>query len=447
MELRRKIYQKMKDWKESDAGKTALLIEGARRVGKSFIVEQFGAREYQSCLMIDFANVEKEVIDLFEYEFSDLDLFFTKLAVLKGKKLYKRESLIVFDEIQMYPKARQLIKYLVADGRYDYIETGSLISLKRNIRNIVLPSEERHIMMQPLDFEEFLWAMGDEITAGYIANCFERREPLGEAIHRKTMNVFRQYMLVGGMPQAVLEYIETKDFERTDRVKRNILSLYRNDVSKFAGGYESKVLAIFDGIPAQLSRHEKKYKLASIEKEARFRDYEDAFMWLDEAEVINTCFNNMDPNVGLGLNVDRLTLKCYMADTGLLFSHAFSDQELTEEEVYKAILFDRLELNEGMFFENVVAQMLRANGNKLFFYSRSDNQDAMNRMEIDFLIRRNRKICPIEVKSSLYKKHASLDKFITRYSSKIGDKFIIYTKDFKNEDGILHIPVYMTMCL
>lgn len=254
-------------------------------------------------------------------------------------------------------------------------------------------------------------------------------------------------MLVGGMPQVVIEYVETKDFERTDKVKRNILSLYRNDVSKFASGYESKVLAIFDGIPTQLSKHEKKYKLASIQKEARFRDYEDAFMWLDEAEVINTCFNNMDPNAGLGLNTDRLTLKCYMADTGLLFSHAFSDKELTEDEVYKAILFDRIELNEGMFLENVVAQMLKANGNKLFFYSKCDNKDSQNRMEIDFLIRKNKKICPVEVKSSTYKKHSSLDKFISKYSSKVGNKYIIYTKDFKIEDGMVYLPVYMTICL
>ncbi len=447
MELKRKIYQKLKTWKETDCGKTAMLIEGARRVGKSYIVERFGENEYKSYLLIDFANVEKEVIDLFEYEFSDLDLFFNKLAVLKGKKLYHRESLIIFDEVQMYPRARQLIKYLVSDGRYDYIETGSLISLKRNIQNIVIPSEENHITMHPLDFEEFLTAMGDEVTAEYIHNCFKKGTPLGEALHRKTMNLFRQYMLVGGMPQSVLKYIETKDFEAVDKTKRNILSLYRSDVSKFAGGYESKVLAIFDGIPAQLSKHEKKYKLSSIEKEARFRDYEDAFMWLDEAEIINPCFNNMDPNVGLGLNTDRLTLKCYMADIGLLFSHAFSDKDLTEAEVYKAILFDKIELNEGMFFENAVAQMLRANGDKLYFYSKSDNQDAANRMEIDFLVQRKRKICPIEVKSSLYQKHSSLDKFITKYSSKVGDKYIIYTKDLKYEDGITYIPIYMTMCI
>lgn len=445
-ELKRKIRDKLRIWKQDRQGKTALLIEGARRVGKSYIVKKFGETEYKSYLLIDFANISPQVLDIFENDATDLDLFFNLLSVFYGVKLYPRESLIIFDEVQMYPKARQLIKYLVADRRYDYIETGSLITLKQNVQNIVIPSEEESLAMYPLDFEEFLWAMGDEVLFPYIRTCFEQKKPMGEALHRKTMNLFRQYMLVGGMPQAVEEYADTKDFEKTDVIKRQILNLYRNDVAKFAKGYESKVRSIFDGIPSQLSKHEKKYTLASIDKEARFREYEDAFMWLEDAKIVNTCFNNTDPNIGLGLNTERLTLKCYMADTGLLFSHAFSDKELTEEEVYKAILFDRINLNEGMFMENIVAQMLRTKGYKLFFYSRSD-RESDNRMEIDFLIGDKKKICPIEVKSSSYRKHASLDKFVNKFSAKIGTQYIIYTKDLRVEGEIVYLPIYMTGCL
>lgn len=447
MELRRVVYQRMKQWKQESAGQTALLLEGARRVGKSYLAKRFGEQEYRSCLMIDFSNISEQVLDVFDHDAADLDLFFNKLSVFYSVKLYQRESLIIFDEVQMYPKARQMIKHLVADGRYDYLETGSLITLKQNVEGIVIPSEEDHLTVYPLDFEEFLWAVDEEVTADYIKTCFEKRQSLGEALHRKVMNLFRQYMLVGGMPQAVLEYVETKDFERTDRVKRRILTLYRNDVTKFAKGYESKVLSIFDGIPSQLSKHEKKYSLASIQKEARFREYEDAFIWLDEAMIIDTCFNSTDPGIGLELNTERMTLKCYMADTGLLFSHAFSDQELMEEEVYKAILFDRLGLNEGMFLENIVAQMLTSRGHKLFFYSRSDRENAENRMEIDFLIRRKRKICPVEVKSSSYQSHRSLDKFQKKFAGKLGDAYVIYTKDLRVDGDVTYLPVYMTMCL
>ncbi|MCM1253015.1 MAG: DUF4143 domain-containing protein [Clostridium sp.] len=447
MELKRKIYDTLLHWKHNSNGETAILLEGARRVGKSHIAQKFGNTEYKSCLLIDFSNIPKQVVEVFENDAADYDLFFNKLSAFFGVKLYRRDSLIIFDEVQMFPRARQLIKHLVADGRYDYLETGSLITLKQNVENIVIPSEEECVTMYPMDFEEFLWAMGDETTIPFLNECFEKRQPLGDALHRKTMNLFRQYMLVGGMPQAVVIYAETKDFEKTDRVKRRILTLYRNDVGKFAKGYESKVLAIFDGIPAQLSRHEKKYKLSSIHKAARYREYEDAFMWLDEALIINTCFNTTEPHIGLRLNEERMTLKCYMADTGLLFSHTFSEKELLEEEVYKAILFDRLELNEGMFVENVVAQMLKSKGYPLFFYSKSDRENADNRMEIDFLISKKRKISPLEVKSSSYKSHVSLDKFRKKFASKTGESYIIYTKDLKVEDGIVFIPIYMGICL
>lgn len=447
MELKRKIYENLKKWKENSNGETALLIEGARRVGKSYVAERFAKAEYKSYILIDFANVDQQVLDVFEHDINDLDLFFNKLAAFYGKKLFQRNTLFIFDEVQLFPKARQLVKYLVADGRYDFLETGSLITLKQNVQNIVIPSEEDAISMYPLDFEEFLWALGDEASYDYVRLCFEQKLPVGEAVHRKMMNCFRQYMLVGGMPQAVLAYLKNKSFEDADRSKRKIIKLYRNDVSKFAKGYESRVLAVFDGIPSQLSKHEKKYTLASLDKDARYRDYEDSFVWLDEAKVINVGFNSSDPNVGLSLNTDRMTLKCYMGDTGLLFSHTFSENEIMEEEVYKAILFDRIGLNEGMFFENSVAQMLVSKGYKLFFYSRSSREDKNERMEIDFLIRKNKKICPVEVKSSSYKSHSSLDKFQKKFGARVGQQYIIYSKDLKVDDEIMYLPIYMTLCL
>ena len=384
--LKRKIYEELKNWKNKNNGQTALLIDGARRVGKSYIAEEFAANEYKSHIIIDFGNAPQDILDLFIHESSDLDLFFAKLSAFYSTTLHKRESLIVFDEVQQFPRARQLIKYLVADGRYDYLETGSLIRLKKNTENIIIPSEEEHIEMFPMDFEEFLWAMGDEATFPLIRKCFEAKKPLGQTLHRKIMNDFRQYILVGGMPQSVLAYLNEKNFAASDEAKRRILRLYRDDVSKFAAGYEDKVYAVFDGIPSQLSKKEKKYTLSSINKNARFRSFEDSFVWLNEAMVVNACFNATDPNVGLALSADHATQKCYMADTGLLVTHTFMDTAFTDNELYKAILFDKLDVNEGMIMENAVAQMLRCNGHKLYFYSRSDNLHRENHMEIDFLI-------------------------------------------------------------
>ena len=445
--LKRKIYGKLLSWKHNSNGKTALLIDGARRVGKSYIAELFARQEYKSYILIDFGNAPKDILGLFENETSDLDLFFAKLSAFYSTVLHKRDSLIVFDEVQQFPRARQFIKYLVADGRYDYLETGSLIRMKKNTEHIIIPSEEEHIEMFPLDFEEFLWAMGDEATVPVIRKCFETKEPLGQALHRKIMNDFRQYVLVGGMPQSVLAYINGKNFEAADEVKRGILRLYREDISKFASGYEEKVYAIFDGIPAQLSRKEKKYRLSSINKNARFRAYEDSFIWLNEAMVINTSFNATDPNVGLALSADYATQKCYMADTGLLITLTFMDQAFTDNELYKAVLFDRLDINEGMIMENVVAQMLRVNGHKLYFYSRNDNEHRENHMEIDFLITKEKKISPVEVKSNNYRSHSSLDKFRSRFSQKIGTSYILYSKDVLLKDGIWHLPLYMALFL
>ncbi len=445
--LKRKIYNRLVDWKQKSHGETALLIDGARRVGKSFIAKEFAKNEYKSYILIDFGNAPQDVLDLFIHDSANLDLFFAKLAAFYSTQLYKRESLIIFDEVQQFPRARQLIKYLVADGRYDYLETGSLIRLKKNVKDIIIPSEEEHIEMFPMDFEEFLWAMGDEVTVPLIRTCFESRTPLGQALHRKIMNDFRQYLLVGGMPQSVLAYLPDKDFAASDEAKRRILRLYRDDVSKFAEGYEDKVFAVFDGIPAQLSKKEKKYNLSSLGKDARTRTYEDSFLWLNEAMVVNTCFNATDPNVGLALSTDTTTQKCYMADTGLLVTHTFMDSSYTENELYRAILFDKLNINEGMIMENVVAQMLRSTGHKLYFYSRCDHDNRENHMEIDFLIKEGKKISPIEVKSGDYRFHSSLDKYKDRFSSTIGKPYILYKKDLMIKDGIVHLPFYMAMFL
>lgn len=445
--LKRKIYDKLVAWKNNSNGTTAMMIDGARRVGKSYIVEEFAKTQYKSYIMIDFGNAPQAVLDLFLNDSADLDLFFAKLSSFFRTPLYARESLIVFDEVQQYPRARQLIKYLVADGRYDYIETGSLIRLKKNVQDIIIPSEEDHIEMFPLDFEEFLWALGDETTYPLIKKCFESKIPLGMPIHRKIMNDFRQYLLVGGMPQSVLAYINGKNFEASDIAKRRILKLYRDDIAKFAEGYEDKVFALFDNIPGQLSKKEKKYKLSSLGKQARFRTFESSFIWLNEAMVVNTCFNATGPNVGLALSADNTTQKCYMSDTGLLVTHTFKDKNYTDNELYRAILFDKLSINEGMLVENAVAQMLRLHRERLYFYSRCDSKNRENHMEIDFLITEGKKISPVEVKSGNYRSHASLDKFRRRFSSVIGNSYILYTNDVMIKDGIIHLPLYMAELL
>ncbi len=402
--MKRKIYDQLVNWKQDGAGKTALLIDGARRVGKSYVAEEFAKAEYKSYLLIDFNRVGDEVKDLFLHYLNDLDTLFMYLSGYYNVKLYEHESLIIFDEVQMFPRARAAIKYLVADGRYDYLETGSLMSIKKNVKDIVIPSEERHIKMYPMDFEEFLWAMGNDTLMDIVRKRFEAHKSMGQVMHRKAMDYFRQYLIVGGMPQAVQEYVESKDFDRVDRIKRDILTLYRADIVKHATGYEMKVESIFDEIPAQLQKHEKRFKLSSLKKEARFREYEDALFWLDDAMIANICYNSTEPNIGLKLNMDRMTLKCYMGDTGLLISHAFDENGLVSEEIYKKLLFDKLEVNKGMIIENIVAQMLAASGHKLYFYSNPSRDDKDARMEIDFLIAKSKisnrhNISPIEVKS------------------------------------------------
>lgn len=450
--MKRKVYEKLIEWKQNNNGKTAILIDGARRVGKSYIVEKFAKENYKSFIVIDFNKVSNDIKDLFEHYLNDMDNLFLYLSNYFNVTLYERESLIIFDEVQLYPKARSAIKYLVEDGRYDYIETGSLMSIKKNVKDILIPSEEQYIEMHPMDFEEFLWALGNESLMDLIRKSYEERKSLGQAMHRKVMDYFRQYMIVGGMPQAVQEYVNTKDFKKVDQIKRNILNLYRQDIGKHAEGYNLKVESIFDEIPAQLQKHEKKFRLSSISKKARFREYEDAMFWLKDAMIMNPCYNSTEPSIGLKLNTDFMRLKCYMADTGLLISHSFDENGIMTEEIYKKILFDKLEFNEGMIMENMVAQMLVASGHKLYFYSNPSRGDASSRMEIDFLIAKSKissrhNISPIEVKSSKNYTLSSLNKFITKYKEQLHTPYVLHTGDLKEENGIVYLPIYMTSLL
>ena len=450
--MKRKIYEKLLDWKHKEAGRTALLIDGARRVGKSYIAKEFAEAEYKSHILIDFNRAPKEVVDLFDNYLNDLDTLFMYLSNFYGTKLYDRETLIILDEVQLCPRPRSAIKYLVADGRYDYLETGSLMTIKKNVKDILIPSEEEHIKMYPLDFEEFLWARDNDMLMPFIRNCYEKKQPMGQALHRKSMDYFRQYMIVGGMPQAVERYVQTRDFDSVDRVKRSILELYRADIVKHAEGYEMKVEQIFDDIPAQLQKHDKKFKLSSLKKEARFRDYEDAMFWLSDAMIMNVCYNSTAPSIGLKLNMDRMTLKCYMADTGLLISHAFDENGIVSEEIYKKLLFDKLEVNKGMIVENIVAQMLVASGHKLYFYTNASRDDVTERMEIDFLIAKSKisnrhNISPIEVKSSKNYTLRSLQKFKSKFDEQTHIPYVIHPGDYKEENGIVYLPLYMTPLL
>ena len=449
--MRRKIYNDLLRWKQEEQGRCALLIDGARRVGKSYIVREFAAGEYRSALIIDFSIARAEVKQLFSDYAGDIDMLFMNLMSIYNVTLYHRESLVVFDEVQECPLARQAIKHLVADGRYDYIETGSLVSIKRNVKNIIIPSEERHITLYPMDFEEFLWAVGNETMMDAIRMNYGRKHPMGP-LHRKAMELLRQYMIVGGMPQAVLAFVETKSFERTDRMKRDILALYKADIAKYATGQETHVSGIFDQIPSQLQRHERRFKLSSVSKGGRMRDFQNSFFWLSEAMTVNIAYNTTEPNVGLGMNVERSSLKCYMADTGLLLSMAFDENTIVSEELYRKLLLDKLEVNAGMLMENLVAQMLRAAGHKLYFYSNNSREEASDRMEVDFLISKSaitsrHNISPIEVKSGRRYAITSLNKMIDKYSNYLSTSYVIHTADYAEKDAITYLPVYMVPLL
>ena len=445
MYFKRKIYDQLLNWKKTSMGKSAILIEGARRVGKSTIAEEFARNEYDDYIMLDFAVETKDIHRKFEENIGDLDTFFRNLFVIKGKDLPRRRAVIIFDEVELFPIARQAIKYLVADGRYDYIETGSLISIKKNVKNILIPSEEEKIKMFPMDFEEFLWAKGNTVTMPAVRTAFETRKPLGDAIHRKTMQVFREYIAVGGMPQSVAAYVNGDSFSVIDRIKQGILSLYEDDLKKYDDGEKGKASLVFKTIPKQLSDHEMHFTFSEINSNARYSNYVESVEFVSEAMIGNLCVNVTMPDVLMELYADRSNFKLYMGDTGLLISQLIREGEETEE-IYRALIYDKLSSNLGMIFENVVAQMFRANGKTLFFHEYKympKNTDKEKRYEIDFLLVKNKKVCPVEVKSSGYSSHKSFDYFIEKYPIKVQERYIVYTKDLKFLDGITYIPAYM----
>ena len=449
--MRRKIYDRMLQWKQEKDGTTALMIEGARRVGKSYIAEEFARNEYDSYILIDFSKAPKRVKDWFDEYLEDVDTLLQNIQLHYKKQLTPRRSLIIFDEVQKCPRAREAIKSLVADHRFDYLETGSLISIKKNVDGILIPSEEDGIDMYPMDFEEFLWAMGNEMMMPYIRERFEKLQPMGE-FHREALHYFRQYLIVGGMPQAVAEYAASRDFTKVDAVKRQILRLYKNDIKKYAGGATARVSAIYDAIPGQLQKKEKKFVLASLKDEARMREYDSAFFWLEDSKMVNICYNTTAPNIGLQLNEDRTVLKCYYCDTGLLISLAFSARGIVTNEIYQKLMFDKLEIDEGMLVENIVAQMLKAAGNELFFYSNYDKEEAENRMQVDFLIQKEvvtskHNISPIEVKSGTGYTLTSINKCIKKFREYLSTPYVLHTKDVEKKDGLVFLPLYMTPLL
>ena len=449
--MRRKIYDQLVQWKREKDGTTALMIEGARRVGKSYIAEEFARNEYDSYILIDFSKAPKRVKDWFDEYLEDVDTLLQNIQLHYKNQLTPRRSLIIFDEVQKCPRAREAIKSLVADHRFDYLETGSLISIKKNVDGILIPSEEDGIDMYPMDFEEFLWAMGNEVMMPYIRERFEKLQPMGE-FHREALHYFRQYLIVGGMPQAVAEYAASRDFTKVDAVKRQILRLYKNDIKKYAGGATARVGAIYDAIPGQLQKKEKKFVLAALKDEARMREYDSAFFWLEDSKMVNICYNTTAPNIGLQLNEDRTVLKCYYCDTGLLISLAFSARGIVTNEIYQKLMFDKLEIDEGMLVENIVAQMLKAAGNELFFYSNYDKEEAENRMQVDFLVQKEvvtsrHNISPIEVKSSTGYTLTSINKCIKKFGQYLSTPYVLHTKDVELKDSLVYLPLYMTPLL
>lgn len=449
----RKIYTALQQWKSESAGSTALMIEGARRVGKSTVAEEFARNEYRSYVLIDWQKAPQAVRDSFRNNLDDLDTLFMDLSVYYGVRLYERDTLFIFDEVQLFPFARSAVKQLVADGRYDFLETGSLISIRQNVEDILIPSEEESLSMFPMDFEEFLWAKGEDLLAETIRDAFVKRCPLSPLLDNKAERLFREYMLVGGMPQAVERYLDASDMGGADRVKRQILRLYAQDVEKYGGRDRERVKRIFDEIPGQLSKHEKKFVLSSVDDQARSRDYRDAFFWLDESYLVNRCVNATDPHVGLRLHQEGSSMKCYMGDTGLLVTQVFADRAYTSNELYRDVLFGKLEVNEGMLVENVVAQQLRAAGHRLFFYSRY-SREAEDRMEIDFLLvgeyadaAMKARVCPVEVKSTKRYTTISLDKFKAKFNTRVGTQYVLHPRPMRVDGDRLYLPLYMAHCL
>lgn len=437
--FKRKIYDRLLQWKEESQGRTALMIEGARRVGKSTVAETFGKNEYDSYILIDFSIASQTVKDLF-YDLSDLNFFFLQFQLLYRTDLIERRSLIIFDEVQLFPMARQAIKALVKDGRYDYIETGSLISIRKNVKDILIPSEERKISMYPMDYEEFLWAIGDETTTKLLRNAFSNRKAVGEQMNRKLMRDFRLYMLIGGMPQAVDEYLRTNNFRLVDQVKRDILNLYEDYFRKIDP--TGRISMLFDAIPAELNKNASRYQVSSVLRNERADSILELIAELKDSKTVNVAYHADDPNTGMSNHKNLGKFKLFLADTGLFTTLVFKDKDFTENSIYEKLLSDKLSVNLGYLYENIVAQMLTAKGNELFYYTFM-NEKTRHNYEIDFILTRNNKICPIEVKSSGYKTHASLDKFSEKYSGRIAEKYLVYTKDLQKDKEVLMLPVYM----
>lgn len=437
--FKRKIYDEILEWKENRSDKYALLIKGARRVGKSTIVEEFAKKEFKSYIMIDFAHTSNAIVELFDDTY-DLDFFFLQLQQLTGTRLYEKESVIIFDEVQLLPKARQAIKYLVADGRYKYIETGSLLSIKKNTKDILIPSEEHKISMHPMDFEEFLWATHNEITAETIKILIKKKKPAGNVMHRNLMRIFRLYMLIGGMPQAVETYIEKNNLQAVDEVKREIVDLYEEDFTKIDG--TGLAGDIFDAIPAGLSGNASRYILSNAREGIRSEQVRELIPDIISSYTVNIAYHANNPGVGMALEKDTRRYKLFTSDVGLFVTLIFKDKNYTENVIYTKLLSDKLDANLGYVYETVVAQMLIAKGNNLFYYT-MESETSNHLYEIDFLTSVGDKICPIEVKSGNYRGHKSLDVFCGKFTSRVRDKYVVHTKDYKWENGIYYIPVYM----
>jgi hypothetical protein len=443
--FRRKIYDKLSEWKEECGGKYALLIEGARRVGKTTIVKQFVKDRYRSSIIIDFSKVDEQTKDLFRNHMENLDVLFLRLQRIYATVLYDRESAVVFDEVQFFPLARQMIKHFVEDGRYDYIETGSLISIKQNVQDILIPSEEMSISMHPMDFEEFLWAQNDEVTVPMLEKAFLDRAPLGQA-HKHYMNKYNIYMLVGGMPQSVEAYLEEKNFKAVESVKRSILKLYSDDTSKIGSDRGSKSKRILAMIPSFLSKHEKTFTPSQLRKGSKTREYFDSVVWLGESKMVNLCYRNSDPSPALDLSLDENTFKIYMLDTGLLVTASFISNTGKPDDIYTDILNNRMGINRGMFFENMIAQELVSSGHRLIF-SRFESKDSVHAQEVDFLIADGGKVTPVESKSGVSGRHISLDRFMKKYSKHTDIGYVVHTKDLRVDGKIMYIPIYMAMFL
>lgn len=434
----------MLQWKKERQGQTALLIKGARRVGKSTIAEEFARREYKSYIIVDFADAPAAVWEAIE-NISDRNHFFTQLQFIYGVKLYERESVIIFDEIQKSPETRQAIKYMVKDHRYDFIETGSLLSIKKNTKNIVIPSEETRLTMYPMDYEEFRWALGDTATIPLLGEAFKNRQSLGDAVTRQLMRDFRLYMLVGGMPQAVNTYLDTNNLASVDVKKREIIDLYLDDFLKIDPS--GKASRLFTAIPSELSKNASRYQVTSVLGRSEKPDtMAELLKALEDSLTVNFAHHVDDPNVGMPLNTDYDQYKMYVGDTGLFVTLAFWDKDITENIIYQKLLFDKLSANLGYVYENIVAQMLVASGNKLFYHT-WPSETSNHNYEVDFILSRGSKICPIEVKSSGYKTHASLDKFCALFSNRISSRYLVYTKDLRKDEQNLLIPACMAMHL